>query len=158
MNRPDLPPPPYRGGCLCGAARWRYDARPLTLTACHCGDCKKLSGSDYALMMTARSEALVHETGETQAFVKRADSGREVKIVRCAQCGTRLWHEPLAAPALAFICAGTMDDPSWFIPTSHIWAEQASANVCFADDALRIEGQPADRQVTLDAFARIFPE
>jgi hypothetical protein len=97
-------------------------------------------------------------SGETATFRKRADSGREIDVHRCAQCGARVWHMPLAAPQFVFICAGTLDDQSWTTPTSHIWAELADPGVGYAPDAVRIEGQPTDRQALYDAFDRAYPK
>lgn len=117
--RPPIPEPPYRGGCLCGAVRYRVDARPWALNACHCMDCKRLTGATNLLMVLGAREAFSFE-GTVERYRKRADSGNEVDIVRCAKCGVRLWHEPLSAPQLVIFAAGTLDDPSWVIPTSHI--------------------------------------
>ena len=55
--RPPIPEPPYRGGCLCGAVRYRFDARPWALNACHCTDCKKLTGATNLLMVLGAREA-----------------------------------------------------------------------------------------------------
>jgi hypothetical protein len=157
MSRAALPDPPYAGGCLCGAVRYTYAARPMALNACHCGHCKKLSGSDYIKMLIGE-RAHFTQTGETSVYRKRAESGREIDIHRCAQCGTRLWHEPLSAPQFVFVCAGTLDDTSWTTPTSHIWIELADPVVGMAAAAVRVNGQPADRQVLYDAFDRAYPK
>ena len=156
MTRPPLPDPPHRGGCLCGAVRYSYNGRPLAANACHCSDCKKLSGGSHIQMLIADSAAFEYEADEIARWRKRAKSGREVDIVRCAGCGTRLWHEGLSAPQFVFICAGTLDDTSWFVPASHIWVECDSLYP-FAPDAVRVEGQPMDRQVLIDAFNRLYP-
>lgn len=155
--RPPIPAPPYDGGCLCGAVRWTLSARPLAINACHCNDCKKLTGATNLLMLLARRADFQHQ-GETHSYRKRADSGRELDIRRCARCGTRLWHEPLSSPALVFIAAGTLDDPSWAVPASHIWVERASRDVVMQDDAVKVVGQPASREVLMDAFAAIYGE
>ena len=108
-------------------------------------------------MLLAHANAFTHE-GETARYHKRADSGREIDIVRCAECGVRLWHEPLSSPEYVFIAAGTLDDPSWAIPASHIWIEKAAADVQFAPGAILIKGQPASRQILLDAFSKLYPD
>jgi len=141
---------------LCGAARYRLDARPLAVNACHCDDCKKLSGTTSIVMVLAAHEAFVHEQGDVSRFRKRADSGREIDIVRCAACGIRLWHEPLSSPHLVFIAAGTLDDSGWTIPASHIWVGKAAPGVRFEDGAITVEGQPPSRQTLMDAFAKIY--
>jgi hypothetical protein len=157
MIRPELPQPPYNGGCLCGTVRYRYEKRPMGINACHCVDCKKLSGSDYIKMLLGERAHLVKEQGETHVYRKRADSGREIDIHRCAQCGTRMWHEPQSAPQFVFVCAGTLDDMSWTTPVSHIWIEKADPAIGVADDAVCLQGQPADRQSLYDAFDHAYP-
>jgi hypothetical protein len=77
-------------------------------------------------------------------------------VVRCAACGTRLWHEPLAFPVMT-VTGGTLDDPSWVVPASEIWVELASPAAIFHSDAARFHGQP-DRQAQLDAFAALYGE
>lgn len=155
MTRPSIPAPPYAGGCLCGAVRYRLNARPFAVNACHCTDCKKLTGATNLLMILGSREGFSSE-GKVARYRKRADSGREVDILRCTECGVRLWHEPLSSTALVFIAAGTLDDPSWAVPTSHIWVERASPGVSFQSDALIVQGQPAERQALFDAFQRIY--
>ncbi len=156
MDRPAIPVPPHKGGCLCGAVRYRLDGSPLAVNACHCADCKMLSGSMHALMILAASADFARECGAVDRYRKRAASGREIDLLRCSTCGVRLWHEPLSSPQFVFILAGTLDDPSWAVPASHIWAEEAAPSVVFEDDALVIEGQPADRQTLMEAFAKAY--
>ena len=81
-------------------------------------------------------------------------SGNEIDIVRCAVCGVRMWHEPLSAPQLVIIAVGTLDDPSWAVPTSHIFARSVSPGVVLQDDALVLQDGPSDRKAVFDAFNR----
>ncbi len=156
MQRPQIPPAPLHGGCLCGAARYRLTARPRAVNACHCTDCKKSSGGAFGLFLHATDDIFVHECGDLAHWRKTAESGREVDIARCAACGTRLWHQPVSAPQFRFIAAGTLDDASWAVPTSHIWAKTRAPDVVIADDALVFEGPAPDRQVLWDRFAEIY--
>ena len=154
-ERPPIPEPPYTGSCLCGAVRWRLGERPLAVNACHCMDCKKTTGATNVVMLIARNEAF-SSSGETQVYRKRADSGRQADIHRCAKCGCRMFHHNLASQALVFITAGTLDDSSWAVPTSHIWVEKISPGVTMHDDAIQVVGQPADRQILMDAFTKVY--
>ena len=155
-QRPAIPDPPYPGGCLCGAVRYRLDARPLGINACHCDDCRKLTGAANLLMVLAPRQALHLEQGVLDSWRKTAASGRQLDILRCKTCGTRLWHAPLTAPALVFIAAGTLDHSDWAVPTSHIWIEKARPGTHFHADALLVEGQPATREMMMDAFQAIY--
>ncbi len=118
-------------------------------------DCKKMSGATNVLMLLA-PRRIFRCTGETHTYRKRADSGRELDIHRCARCGTRMFHHNLASRTLVFITAGTLDDSSWAIPTSHIWVERISPGVTMQEDAVKVMGQPADRQVLMDAFTKVY--
>jgi len=154
-ERKPIPEPPYQGGCLCGQVRYTVRARPLALNACHCNDCKVSTGSTHIEMLIVPSEAFSH-TGETHSFIKTAASGRQLDIHRCARCGTRVFHHNTVNKALVFIPSPTLDDRDWAIPTSHIWVERAAPDAVMREDAVKIEGQPADRAVLMDAFTRIY--
>lgn len=155
FSRPPLPATPYEGGCLCGAVRYTLTSRPLSVSACHCNDCKKLSGAAHIVMVTALA-ADFSARGETDVYEKTAASGRIGKIHRCATCGVRLWHAPQLGPQYVLIAAGTLDDPSWVVPTAHIWTSRAGPRERFESDALILEGQPADREGMIAAFRRIY--
>ena len=152
IHRPPIPAPPHRGGCLCGAVRYSYDASPLATVACHCRDCQKLTGATNLLTIYADRAAFRHEQGELARYRKRADSGREADYVRCATCGTRLWHEPLNAPQYGFIAAGTLDDPSWVVPAAHIWTSRAAPSAHIPESVFATEVGPADRAELIAAF------
>ena len=153
--RPPIPAPPYSGGCLCGQVRWTLTARPRAINACHCQACKKQSGATNILALIAPAEAFT-ATGATHTYRKTAESGRQLDVQRCANCGTRVFHHNLSNAALVFIAAGTLDDTSWAIPTSHIWVECISPGVAMQDDAIKVVGQPADRAVLMDAFTKVY--
>ena len=152
MHFPPIPAPPHRGGCLCGAVRYSYDAAPLATVACHCRDCQKLTGATNLLTIYADRAAFRHEQGELARYRKRADSGREADYVRCARCGTRLWHEPHNAPEYVFIAAGTLDDPYWVVPVAHIWTSRAAPSAHIPEGVYTTEQGPADRAELIAAF------
>jgi hypothetical protein len=156
VTRPAIPPPPYHGGCLCGAVRYRLEARPLAINACHCLDCRKLTGAANLLMIIWARDGFHLEKGAVDSWRKTADSGRQIDIMRCKSCGTRLWHEPLSNPAQIVIAAGTLDQSDWAVPSSHIWTLKARPGTHFHADALKVEGQPASREMLMEAFARIY--
>ena len=153
--RTPLPAPPHRGGCLCGSVRFQLMEHPLAVNACHCMDCKKLSGVSHAIFLHVRPEHFV-ALGPTSSFIKTAKSGRQVEIVRCAVCGTRLYNRPVTNPNVLVVAAGVLDDPHWPIPTSHIWTKDASPGFVFEPDTLQVEGQPPDRQTLWDKFTAIY--
>ena len=156
MHHLPIPAPPHWGGCLCGAVRYSYDAPPLATVACHCRDCQKLSGATNLLTIYVDRAAFSHERGELARFRKRADSGREADYVRCARCGTRVWHEPQNAPQYVFIAAGSLDDPSWVVPAAHIWTSRAAPSANIPKGVYTCEQGPADRAELIAAFNAVY--
>ena len=37
-----------KGSCHCGTVQWEFSLPITTVVKCHCGNCRKLQGSDYA--------------------------------------------------------------------------------------------------------------
>jgi hypothetical protein len=105
-------------------------------------------------VITAPREAFHHLSGEVARFRRTADSGRQSDVVRCAACGTRLWHEPQSFPIVT-LATGTLDDPSWVVPATHIWIEKAMPGTLMHEDAVKLEGQPA-RDVQIAAFRSLY--
>jgi hypothetical protein len=152
VHRPPIPAPPFRGGCQCGAVRFSFHGAPLATVACHCRDCQKLSGATNLLTVYADRAAFRHEQGEAVRYRKRGDSGGEADYARCSRCGTRLWHEPLAAPQYVMIAAGTLDDPTWVVPAAHIWISRAAPSACIPSGVATWDKGPADRAELVAAF------
>lgn len=97
------------GGCLCGAVRYRVSGRPLRVGLCHCQDCRKSSGSAYAMFGVWDRAAYAGE-GELRTF-----KGRSF----CPTCGSRVAHLDQAE---AEIMLGSLDDaPSDLIPGYELW-------------------------------------
>jgi hypothetical protein len=149
-----LPAFPVEGGCQCGAVRYRITANPLGVYNCHCRDCQRSSGATHSMSMPTRREHFEHISGEVSAFDKSADSGRVVRMLGCAVCGTKLWNEPLASPAMVVVKPGTLDDPSWAAPVGNIWTNSRLPWTQVDWDQPNFPGQPADRQPLFDAWSK----
>jgi hypothetical protein len=149
-----LPRFPVEGGCQCGAVRYRLTAPPLAVYNCHCRDCQRTSGATHEMSMPVRRETLEHLSGELFAYDKTAESGRIVRQLRCARCGTKVWNEPLASPGLLVVKAGTLDDMSWAVPVGNIWTASRAPWVVIDETLVNFPGQPPDRQPLYDAWSR----
>lgn len=156
IARPPLPALPLNGGCHCGAARYRITARPLAVNACHCGDCKRLAGAPFGLYLHVDRAAFDVRSGQLDMFRRTGGSGNEISILRCRACGTRMWHAPDVAPDLIILCAGTLDEAGWAIPTSHIFIEEAAPDAVAAEDALIAEAFQTTRAALWERFDEIY--
>ena len=156
LARPPIPSLPLEGGCHCGAVRYAITARPKCVNACHCGDCKRLAGAPFGLYLHVPKDGLEILSGRFDTFRRKGGSGNMIPIKRCAACGTRMWHLPEAAPDLVILCAGTLDDPSWAVPTSHIFVEEAAPDAVAAQDALVIEAFNSTRPALWARFDEVY--
>lgn len=147
-----LPSFPVEGGCQCGAVRYRLKAAPLSVYACYCKDCQRFSGTTHTLSMVVRAGDAELTTGTLHGFDKRADSGRTVRMLGCANCGTKIWNEPLATPEYLVVKPGTLDDISWIKPIGAIWTDSKAPWVELVPGEPAFPGQPASRQPLIDAW------
>jgi hypothetical protein len=148
-----LPQFPVEGGCQCGAVRYRLKAAPLGIYACHCKDCQRFSGTTHTLSMVVNGGDAELINGTLTGFDKAADSGRTVRMLGCAACGTKIWNEPLSSPGVVIMKPGTLDDAGWARPVGNIWTGRALPWVVIDPSQPHFPGQPTNRQPLFDAYA-----
>lgn len=47
------------GSCHCGAVRWSVTPPVKTVVKCHCGNCRKLQGSDYSTWVVVPADIVL---------------------------------------------------------------------------------------------------
>ena len=94
--------------------------------------------------MVVPRDAVLLERGEPVAYSIAMSDGRIKTGRSCVACATRLWGEPVKAPAIAIVQPGTLDDTSWVRPVAHIWTRSAMPGTVFAPDAVKFERQAGD--------------
>jgi hypothetical protein len=110
------------GGCACGAVRYRMEGPPLVVHACHCSQCQTLTGTAFALNAVIETDRVVLLSGEPEPHPVTGASGKPQTILRCPRCKVALWsHYPQAGERIAFVRAGTLDDPARVPPDIHIY-------------------------------------
>lgn len=116
---------PLTGGCLCGALRYAVRERPFLLTACHCLDCQKRTGSAYSMNMQVREADFAIVAGAPVESVQPTPSGSHTTHLYCSACYVRLASKPKTRPGLVSLRPGTLDDTSWLTPNLHLYARSA---------------------------------
>ena len=112
--------PRYEGGCLCGALRYVAEGEPLHAGHCYCADCRKVSGSGFIPFMGFASAA-VRFSGPTRQFRARSFRGGDAVRNFCAACGSLVFGGEAGVDTSHTIYAGTLDDPSSFVPKMAIF-------------------------------------
>ena len=103
------------GGCLCGAVRYRVLGEPVHVGRCHCGDCRRESGSAFTVY--AQWPVAAFEMSGTIA----AYEGRGF----CPRCGSRLLDPAEPGDSLIEIRLGTLDNaPFDLTPEAEVWVKR----------------------------------
>ena len=75
------------GRCICGQVKYRIREKPLFTQACHCKDCKIITGSSYVINTSVLDNTLIIE-GEVASTELTAGSGATSNAYFCTKCGT----------------------------------------------------------------------
>ena len=130
------------GGCLCGAVRYQVQWPPLGIATCHCGNCQKQAGSALSLVAFLMREQMT-VSGALTTYEDRGSSGDAVYRKFCGKCGSPVITETPAATAqgMIFIKAGTLDDCSDLVPTTHYWTKSAQPWFVFPEHGQKLAEQ-----------------
>ena len=109
------------GHCLCGNVTYTATSDPLMTAICHCHNCQRQTGSTYSLVV-AVPRASVSIDGSSLATIETTTESTGTPSHRhfCSNCGSPLLTLADAAPDLAFIKAGTLDDNAGLVPTIEV--------------------------------------
>src|SRR5215471_11115313 len=107
-----------KGGCQCGAVRFRARAEKDEAYFCHCAMCRRAFGNIFATFVNVAKAEVTWETREPDYFASS-------KIARrgfCAKCGTPLtfaYHES----ARIDLAVGSLEHPEALKPVMHVGIE-----------------------------------
>jgi hypothetical protein len=119
------------GGCLCGAVRYTLEGEPFHVGRCHCGDCRKESGSTYTIYGQWPIDDFSVE-GEYASYEGRCF---------CPRCGSSLFS---LFETAAEVRLGTLDDaPFELRPEAEVWIKRREPWLPEVDGASQhVENRP----------------
>ena len=109
-----------RGGCRCGAVRYRADGGPLWASHCHCADCRRSSGAPVSTFVGVRSGAFRFVSGTPGTHESSPGVARKF----CRDCGTPLTYEASVYPGEVHVMAGSLDAPEEIAPRRHVFVRE----------------------------------
>lgn len=110
-----------RGGCLCGAVRFRVDEPLREIIACHCEQCRRTSGHYIAATAAPRS-AITLESENGLCWYRASPTA---KRGFCRMCGSNLFWSPEGKDWMS-IFAGALDAPTGLTIAKHIFVDDKS--------------------------------
>lgn len=137
-------PAQITGRCLCGGVSYSAEAEPLAQAACYCTECQRQTSSPFSVVVAVPLASL-SVRGETLATFTTTgeDHGGETQRHFCSACGSPIFSTSAAAPELAFVKAGSLDDSSWLQPALEVWTRSAQPWSPRFESAVQLERGPA---------------
>jgi hypothetical protein len=119
------------GKCLCGAVRFTAAHVESEHHACHCGMCRRWSGSPF---FGVHAQGVVFEGAEN---LGRYASSEWAERGFCRACGSSLFY--YLKPSDSYVmCVGAFDDASGFRLTREICIDQKPRGYALAGDHPRL--------------------
>ena len=104
------------GSCLCGAVKFEVEGELGPPDACHCSQCRKVSGHYWASTDVPRTALTIH--GEFNVAWFR--SSEKVQRGFCSTCGATLFWDPIQKEKIG-ISMGAFDSPTGTRLAKHIF-------------------------------------
>jgi hypothetical protein len=107
--------PRATGGCLCGGVRYEVRGPLRPIVACHCTQCRRMTGHYLAATAAHEGEFVVAESSRLRWFQSSANARRGF----CERCGSTLFWHGVGRDYIS-IAAGSIDGPTGLALVQHI--------------------------------------
>ena len=121
--------------CRCGQLRATCTGEPVRVSACHCHNCQRRSGSAFAAQARFRAEE-VAVSGDERVWEASGDGGGVAAFHFCPECGSTLYYRAAAFPDLIAVAVGAFADRTFppphysaFEDRKHPWVEIAGPGI-----------------------------
>ena len=119
----------WTGGCLCGAVRFEIRGRLRDIIACHCRECRIVSGHFTAATATRPENLSFTEDRGLRWFESSEIADRGF----CHLCGSTLFWRPRSGDRIS-IYAGSLDGPTGLRMAAHIFVGEKGDYYCVHRD------------------------
>jgi hypothetical protein len=130
--RPDAGPrtSQHKGGCQCGAVKYRVNGNMRDVVTCHCGQCRRSHGHAPGYSAARKAEMVIEGEGNITWYRSSDDAHRGF----CSKCGSSLFWRPAGRETMS-ITAGSLDRPTGLKTARHIFAAHKGDYYTIADSA-----------------------
>lgn len=129
---------PIRGGCLCGAVRFRIDPPTKWCAHCHCSMCRRAHGAAFVTFCGVAADRFTIEQGAEDLV--RYDSSPTAWRRFCRRCGSTLTFEGARWKDEVHVVAANIEGPLDRAPQAHCYFDHAVDWVQLADALPRLGG------------------
>jgi len=123
------------GSCLCGKIKYEIHGEPLIMYYCHCGTCRKATGSTFATNIAVRTEDLRIVAGRDSLAAFESSPSKHRYF--CSGCGSPIYSHGEATKHIVSVRCGTLDDDPGVRPAVHGYVASKAAWYEIRDDLPR---------------------
>jgi hypothetical protein len=118
------------GQCFCGAVAYTVADEFAYAANCHCGNCRRTTGSAFKPFAGIGREKLHLTCGETELLIYGDPQGNDT---HCGRCGALL-YSVVRDGAYVHVAMGTLVDAPSIRPTHHIFVGSKAPWFIITDD------------------------
>jgi len=110
-----------RASCSCGQLAVTCEGEPVRISICHCLACQKRTGSVFGAQARFRRDQVGPIEGRAATYVRRGDSGKELRFHFCPGCGSTVYWELDNVPDVIAVAVGGFADPGFPAPRVSVY-------------------------------------
>lgn len=126
----------WDGGCLSGGVRYRVTGPLADVLACHCRQCRRMSGHYFAATAAPREAFEITESAGLAWY----DSSQTSRRGFCRECGSSLFFDHGPDEPIG-IAAGSFDGDPPFRLAAHIYVDEAGGYYAIGDGAAQYDSR-----------------
>ena len=128
------------GKCYCGAVQYEVADEFVYAMNCHCGNCRRTTGSAFKPFAGIERARLRIVTGEGDRLIH---GSAETHDAHCARCGSLL-YSVVREGKWVHVALGTLIDTPAIRPSAHIFVGSKAPWYDITDDLPQYQGHIAD--------------
>jgi len=122
-----------RGSCLCGSVQYEISGKAVRFYHCHCGRCRKATGTGHASNIMVKLGHAAWTRGEEFLGHYKLPEAQRFATCFCTRCGGQL-PRILQAMGMALVPAGSLDGDPGIRPQARIFWDSRAEWSCQGDD------------------------
>ena len=128
----------HGGSCYCGIASFRFEGAPASVVNCHCGQCRRLSGSVFTTWASVK-RPLFELSGHDE--LARVIVTANVTRYFCKRCGSHVFTEDERSPGIVGIPTGAIDDGESMVPSADYFVDHKAGWLTLEKTTHRFGGE-----------------
>jgi hypothetical protein len=108
-----------KGSCLCGGVTYEAEGPVMAMARCHCSQCRKASGAEFATNGSVAADKFHVRTGED--LLAQYESSPGNFRIFCRRCGSQLFKRYDKQPYQVRLRLGCLDSDLDQTPLMHVF-------------------------------------